>query len=103
MKNFPESLLRAMSEGYAYLYFCMFFFLNFSRVSIRTIMIKIIFFRPDPSRGPWTVKYRTMKPFLEYCPDALLRSKVWLSSVTFGLHEEMTALNVDLSNIRYAR
>lgn len=72
-KNFPDRLLRATSEG------------------------------PDPSRGPWTVRYRTMNPFLEYCPDALLRNKVWLSQVTFGLHEEMTALNVDVSNIRYAR
>ncbi|XP_034236163.1 oligopeptidase A [Thrips palmi] len=73
LKNFPERLLRAMSEG------------------------------PDPSRGPWTLRYRTMTPFLEYCPDALLRNKVWLSSATFGLHEEMTALNVDVTNIRYAR
>ena len=60
-------------------------------------------FRTDPTRGPWTVRYNTMRSFLEYCPDTLVRSKVWHSMVTFGLHEDLTKLGVEIDNIRSAR
>ncbi|KAJ1522818.1 hypothetical protein ONE63_001970 [Megalurothrips usitatus] len=73
VKNFPPHLLREMSEG------------------------------PDPTRGPWTVRYPNMVPFLKYCPDPLIRDKVWHSKVQFGLHDENTGVNGELDHIRYAR
>lgn len=73
MKNVPQHLLKAMSEG------------------------------PDPSRGPWGVQFWTMEPFIEYCPDALVRDKLWHSRVTFGLNNELTVLNAEVDQIRHSR
>ncbi|RZF33474.1 hypothetical protein LSTR_LSTR010130 [Laodelphax striatellus] len=43
----------------------------------------------DPSRGPWSVPVdsRIKNKFLEYCPDKILRERVWKNSIIIASNE----------------